>query len=145
MLSRLKSHISHRCEIISVYGHPLKLQEVGASLQQYLSVRNRQIEVFVAGDFNLMQDKWFISPRLPPATRTSAPYGRHDTHPTALSFRLPLYRKSSLQFFVSSKKRLHVDSLWSDGGLVPSAMRALARLAVAVEASTPCRTQCSRR
>ena len=51
------SYFSHRCEVLSVYAHSHKLQEIEGALQMYLSGRNKQLELFIAVDFNLMQEK----------------------------------------------------------------------------------------
>ena len=51
------SHFTHKCEIVSVYAHADRFQEVSAALQTYLAARNTQVELFVAGDFNSMREK----------------------------------------------------------------------------------------
>ena len=48
------SHFAHRSEVVGVYGHPHKLDEVGSSLLQYLSGRDSQLAL---SHFNRMQDR----------------------------------------------------------------------------------------
>ncbi|CAE7228782.1 unnamed protein product, partial [Symbiodinium microadriaticum] len=57
VLSVESSHFTHKCEIVSVYAHADRFQEVSAALQTYLAARNTQVELFVAGDFNSMREK----------------------------------------------------------------------------------------